>query len=163
MLALSRVGLSLNKSASGLALARPTLGLARPMVRGLRTTQPPGGIIGTVNDAYVAPPPSKMHGSYHWTAERLVSVGLVPLVVAPFLTGTSTLLDSSLAGLLLYHCYVGFQSCVIDYIPDRVYGIYHKVALWLLTLGTGVAGYGLYEIESKEGGLAPLVAKIWRA
>ncbi|CAK7901396.1 mitochondrial inner membrane protein Shh4p [[Candida] anglica] len=154
MLALSRVGLSSR------AAVRPAM-----LIRGFKTIpQPPGHIVGTVNDAYVPPPPSKSAGSYHWTSERIVAVGMVPLVLAPFLTGTSSVLDSSLAAALLYHCHAGFQSCIIDYIPKRVYGPYHNYAVYLLTFGTGVAGYGLYEIESKEEtGLSTILSKLWNA
>lgn len=157
MLALSRVGLLSQKSVAT-SFFKPAL------IRGIKTIpQPPGHIVGTVNDAYIPPKPSKSHGSYHWTAERAVAVGLLPLVLTPLFTGTSTLLDSSLSGLLLYHCYAGFQACIIDYIPKRVYGSIHNYAMYLLTFGTGVAGYGLYEIESKEGGITSVISKVWRA
>ncbi|CAK9438667.1 uncharacterized protein LODBEIA_P28910 [Lodderomyces beijingensis] len=134
------------------------------LIRSIKTIpQPPGFIVGTVNDAYVPPKPHKLEGSLHWTAERLVSIGLVPLTLAPLFTGASTLVDSTLSALLLYHCYAGFQSCIIDYIPKRVYGAYHNYAMYLLTLGTAVAGYGVYEIEKKEGGLCHIVGKVWAA
>ncbi|CUM63086.1 uncharacterized protein PRCAT00000651001 [Priceomyces carsonii] len=147
----------------GLSATRPVL--FRPaLIRGIKTIpQPPGNIVGTVNDAYVTPPPHKLEGSLHWTAERLVAVGLVPLTLAPFLTGTSTMVDSTLSALLLAHCYIGFQACIYDYIPARVYGPYHSYAMWLLTFGTGVAGYGLYQIEKKEDGLSGIISKVWKA
>lgn len=147
---LSRVGLN--------RTLRPSL------IRGIKTIpQPPGYIVGTVNDAYVPPPPHKLEGSLHWTSERIVAIGLVPLTVAPFLSGTLTLVDSTLGAFLLYHCFTGFQSCITDYIPKRVYGAYHNYAMYLLTLGTGVAGYGLYEIETKEDGLSGIISKLWKA
>ncbi|KAI5961718.1 SDH4 [Candida margitis] len=134
------------------------------LIRGIKTIpQPPGFIVGTVNDAYVGPKPHKLEGSYHWTLERLVSAGLVPLVLAPMLTGASTFVDSTLSALLLYHCYAGFQSCIIDYIPKRVYGSWFNYAMYLLTFGTGVAGYGIYEIEKKEGGVSTIISKLWKA
>lgn len=134
------------------------------LVRGIKTIpQPPGYVVGDVNQPYQAPPPKKMEGSLHWTLERIVCVGILPLTVAPFLSGVSTLVDSTMSALLLYHCYSGFQSCIIDYIPMRVYGAYHKAAMYLLALGTGVAGYGIYKIEKKEGGLFPVIAKVWKA
>lgn len=125
--------------------------------------QPPGHIVGTVNDAYVPPPAHKTHGSIHWTSERIVAAGLVPLLIAPFLTGATTLLDSSLSVVLLYHSFTGFQACIIDYIPKRVYGAYHNYAMYLLTLGTGVAGYGVYQMEKKDGGLIGMVSGLWKA
>ncbi|EGW34971.1 uncharacterized protein SPAPADRAFT_58095 [Spathaspora passalidarum NRRL Y-27907] len=150
----SRIGL--NQSAR--LLIKPAL------IRGIKTIpQPPGYIVGTVNDAYVPPPPSKSEGSLHWTAERIVAVGMVPLVLAPLTTGTTTLLDSAMSSLLLFHCFAGFQSCIIDYIPKRVYGAYHTYCMWLLMGGTAFAGYGIYEIEKKEGGISNVVSKLWKA
>jgi len=150
----TRVGLNTSRT----ALFRPAL------IRGIKTIpQPPGHIVGTVNDAYIPPKPHKLEGSLHWTSERIVTIGMVPLVLAPFITGTSTVIDSSMSALLLYHCYAGFQACIIDYIPARVYGAYHSYAMYLLTFGTGVAAYGVYEIETKDGGFAGLLSKVWKA
>lgn len=147
----------------GLTTARQSL-LRPGLIRGIKTIpQPPGYIVGSVNDAYVPPKATKMEGSLHWTSERLVAIGLVPLVLSPFLTGASTVVDSTMSAFILYHCYTGFQSCIIDYIPKRVYGSLYNVTMYLLTFGTGVAGYGLYQIESKEGGVSTIVSKLWKA
>lgn len=133
-------------------------------IRGIKTIpQPPGYVVGSVNDAYVSPKPSKSHGSIHWSTERAVSVAMVPLALAPFITGATTLVDSSLAAFTLLHCYIGFQSCIIDYIPERVYGAYHHYAMYLLTFGSGVAAYGIYDIEKKEGGITNIISKLWKA
>ncbi|CAN3355577.1 succinate dehydrogenase [ubiquinone] cytochrome b small subunit, mitochondrial [Diutina catenulata] len=151
-----RVGLA--KAALKPASLRPVLS------RGIKTIpQPPGGVVGGPNDAYVPPPADKMHGSLHWTAERAVAIGLIPLTIYPFFNPACSIVDSSLCSLMLYHCYTGFQSCIIDYIPKRVYGGLHNAAMYLLLFGTGVAGYGIYEIEKKEGGVAGIIAKLWKA
>lgn len=158
---MSKLGLGITKQ----ALSSSSGCIYKPMlIRGIKTIpQPPGFVVGTVNDAYVPPKPSKAHGSYHWTAERAVAIGLVPFCGIPAITGASTTVDSIMAGLLLYHSYVGFQSCIIDYIPKRVYGSYHNYAMYLLTFGTGVAAYGVYEIENKEGGITTILSKLWKA
>lgn len=137
----------------------------RPVLaRGINTIpQPPGGVVGDANDAYVPPPPDKAHGSLHWTFERVVALGLVPVTLYPFINPACSIVDTSLCTLLLFHCYTGFQLCIIDYIPKRVYGGLHNAAMYLLMFGTGVAGYGVYEMEKKDGGLAPLIAKLWKA
>lgn len=125
--------------------------------------QPPGNIIGTVNDAYVPPKPNKLHGSLHWTFERIVVLGMTPLIVAPFITGTSPF-DGAMCALLLYHCYAGFQSCIIDYIPKRVFGSMHTAAMALLTFGTLLSGYGVYKIENEEkDGVWGILTKLWKA
>ncbi|CCH45610.1 Succinate dehydrogenase [ubiquinone] cytochrome b small subunit, mitochondrial [Wickerhamomyces ciferrii] len=123
--------------------------------------QPPGYIIGTVNDAYISPHASKTHGSLHWTVERIIAIGLVPLATVPFITGSfAPVLDSILATSVLAHSWIGFQACIIDYIPKRVYGKQHDYAMYLLSLGTLIASYGIYLIE-KDVGLTGLIAKIW--
>ncbi|GBL50993.1 membrane anchor subunit of succinate dehydrogenase, Sdh4 [Candidozyma auris] len=157
MLSLTRMGL-----ASQRQLLRPSLLQA---ARSIKTIpQPPGNIVGTVNDAYQPPKPAKSHGSAHWTAERAIAIGLVPLIGASFVSGPSMVLDSTLSAFLLAHSWVGFQSCIIDYIPKRVYGAYHNYAMYLLTFGTGVAAYGVYEIEKREeGGVTGIVAKLFTA
>ncbi|KAH3670407.1 hypothetical protein OGAPHI_000922 [Ogataea philodendri] len=148
--------------------AKPTTSIRPLASRGLfikTIPQPPGNIVGTVNDAYVPPPPTKSHGSWHWTGEKIVTIGMAPLVLTPFVTGTAyPLADSIMGTLLLYHCYAGFESCIIDYIPLRVYGIWHKAAMGLLGLGTLIAGYGIYVIEKTEQeGLVGIVKKLWTA
>lgn len=157
MLSLSRVGLAART-------VKLSMFVKPAMIRGIKTIpQPPGNIVGTVNDAYVGPKPDPSHGSRHWTAERIVAISLVPLTAAPFITGATTATDSILSSLLLYHCYTGFQSCIIDYIPARVYGPYHNYAMYALLFGTGVAGYGIYEIEKKEGGVTSIISRVFKA
>ncbi|ODV85845.1 hypothetical protein CANARDRAFT_27927 [[Candida] arabinofermentans NRRL YB-2248] len=125
--------------------------------------QPPGNIIDTVNEAYVAPPPHKLHGSVHWTSERLVTVLMAPLMITPMIAGTTyPLADGIMGTLLMYHCYAGFQSCITDYIPLRVYGVWHKAAMGLLAFGTLVGVYGVYIIETTEKeGLVGIAKRLW--
>lgn len=126
--------------------------------------QPPGYIVGTVNDAYIPPKPSKSHGSLHWTAERVASIALVPFTVIPFVTGSfAPVLDAAFSTTILVHSFIGFQACIIDYIPARVYGKAHDYAMYLLSFGTLVAAYGIYVIESKDVGLTGLIKKVWCA
>jgi succinate dehydrogenase hydrophobic anchor subunit len=124
--------------------------------------QPPGHIVGDVNDPVPTIDPDHYHGSYHWTYERLVAITMVPLSITPFVSSTPyPILDAILSTLILVHANAGFQSCIIDYIPKRVYGVWHKLAMGLLTMGTCVGLYGIYEIETKDEGLTTLVKKLW--
>lgn len=125
--------------------------------------QPPGHIVGTVNEASAVPAADHFHGSYHWSYERAIAVSLVPLTIAPFVSPMVDypLLDSLLSSLILLHSHIGFQSCIIDYIPKRVYGIWHKLAMSLLTLGTSVSLYGIYLMETTDNGLTSLIGKIF--
>ena len=49
------------------------------------------------------------------TNNRLVSVALIPVTIAPFAAGAlNPLLDGTLIGLTLIHSYIGFQY---DFLP----------------------------------------------
>ncbi|QPG74909.1 hypothetical protein FOA43_002247 [Brettanomyces nanus] len=165
MLAFSRLGLSVPLRSAFRPALRPVL-ISALTTRSLfvkTITQPPGDIIGTVNEAYVVPTPNKFTGSRAWTMERLAVVAMTPLMLAPFIAGSAYApLDAAMSTLLLYHCYAGFESCIIDYIPARVYGVWHSVAMGLLALGSLFAGCGIYVIETtEEEGLFGLCKKLW--
>ncbi|KAI1174802.1 CybS-domain-containing protein [Nemania sp. FL0916] len=131
-----------------------------------RSLLPPGPqvIKGTVNDAVPVPDPKPTHGSYHWTFERLIAAGLVPLTVAPFATGSlNPATDAILCALLLVHSHAGFQSIIIDYVPSRRYPGAAKASLWLLNIATVLAGIGLYEFETNDVGVTETVRRVWSA
>ena len=70
----------------------------------------PQKIIGTTNDPVPVPDPDYAHGSYHWSFERIVSAGLIPLTIAPFAAGSlNPLTDSILCALLVVHSHIGFE------------------------------------------------------
>jgi succinate dehydrogenase (ubiquinone) membrane anchor subunit len=112
-------------------------------------------------------------------AIRFLSLGLVPLTVAPFIGGSlSPILDATLCTTLLLHCHIGFDACITDYFPKwQVPGLYN-VMVWLLRAATVLTGVGLYEFETSELsrptmvwrltaaddiGLTGAIAKIWKA
>ncbi|OTB05728.1 hypothetical protein M426DRAFT_319709 [Hypoxylon sp. CI-4A] len=131
-----------------------------------RSLLPPGPqvIKGSVNDPAYVPEPSPTHGSYHWTFERLVAAGIIPLTVAPF-AGSSLNpgFDAILCSLLLVHCHLGFQSVLIDYIPISRYPKSRKASIWLLNAATVLVGVGLYEFETNDVGLTEAVKRVWKA
>ncbi|ODV67550.1 hypothetical protein HYPBUDRAFT_196546 [Hyphopichia burtonii NRRL Y-1933] len=126
--------------------------------------QPPGFIVDTVNEPYKPPQSDPYEGSYHWAYERMVSTALVPLLMVPFIGGVNhPIIDATFCVTLLVHCQSGFKACIIDYIPKRVYGIWHGVACKLLSLGTFVGLYGIYLLETTSNGLFDLIASLWGA
>ncbi|KAF4343191.1 mitochondrial succinate dehydrogenase subunit D [Fusarium beomiforme] len=127
---------------------------------------PPGPqrIEGGVNDPAPIPEPNAAHGSYHWTFERLLAAGLVPLTVAPFAAGSlNPTLDAILCSVLLLHSHMGFQQVVIDYIPSRTYPGLRKLFNWLLNIATVLVGVGLYEFETNDVGITEAVRRVWKA
>ena len=67
-------------------------------------------INGGPNEPVPIIPPNPVHGSYHWAFERLVTIGLIPLTIAPFAAGSlNPLLDGIFCGLILLHSHIGFQ------------------------------------------------------
>ncbi|KAH9897564.1 CybS-domain-containing protein [Xylariomycetidae sp. FL2044] len=131
-----------------------------------RNLLPPGPqvIKGTVNDPAPVPDPAPTHGSYHWTFERCVAAGLIPLSVAPFAAGSlNPTTDAILCSLILVHSHLGFQSILIDYVPNGRYPKSRKATMWLLNAATVIAGIGLYEFETNDVGLTEAVKRIWKA
>lgn len=126
--------------------------------------QPPGFVVGTVNEAYTPPEANFYEGGHHWSYERVVAGALVPLTIAPFILGTEIpMIDTIFSVTVLAHSHMGLKSCIIDYIPKRVYGVWHKLASKLLTLGSCVGLYGIYVMETTLGGLFELLKALWSA
>ena len=125
--------------------------------------QKPGGVSGTANDSSYMPPENKTQGSYHWIVERGLSFAVLPLTAVPLVTvgPVSTFIDTFLSLVLLGHCHIGFQSCIIDYISERVYGKVHYYAMYLLSLGSFLSLIGIYKLESQEAGLIGSLKSLW--
>ncbi|KAI6001836.1 mitochondrial inner membrane protein [Pisolithus albus] len=127
----------------------------------------PGGPIykGTVNDPTTFPPPSKMHGSHHWSFERLLAASLVPMTAAAFVTSGSSYpaLDGIFGVSLVMHSHIGFDCMLVDYLHPRKFpflGNFMKWTLRTMTLGVLV---GVYQFNTNDIGLTELIAKAWKA
>jgi len=124
----------------------------------------PQVIQGTANDAAPVKPADPTHGSYHWTFERLISAGLVPLTIAPFAAGSlNPAMDAILCGAILIHSHIGFESVIIDYLPSKRVPVTRAIFWWGLRLATVVVGVGLYEFETNDVGVTEAVKRIWKA
>ncbi|KIX07587.1 uncharacterized protein Z518_02240 [Rhinocladiella mackenziei CBS 650.93] len=131
-----------------------------------RMILPPGPqvIEGGVNQPAPFPKNDPLHGSYHWTFERVLSVGLVPLTITPFATGSlSPALDAALIFTLIVHSHLGFQSVIIDYIPIKRYPTARKLFMWALNLGTIAVAVGFYEFETNDVGVTEAMKRLWKA
>ncbi|KAF2401607.1 CybS-domain-containing protein [Trichodelitschia bisporula] len=172
---LSRNASSLGPAARASLLPQVRAGLVRDALPASRAgfhatgakailTPLPETIQGTVNDPAPVPPPSPLHGSYHWTFERLLAVGLVPLTVAPFIGGSlNPAMDAVLCAALVIHSHTGFTSCITDYIPTWRMPKIRKACDWLLKFATVIAGVGLYSFETNDIGLTAAIARVWKA
>lgn len=117
-----------------------------------------------VNDPAPVPHPSPSHGSYHWTFERLIAVGMIPLTVAPFAAGSlNPATDAILCATVLIHSHIGFESCVIDYFPVKEYPGLRMFFWWGLRAATLVVAVGLYEFETNDVGLTEAIKRVWTA
>ncbi|BCS26201.1 CybS family protein [Aspergillus puulaauensis] len=124
----------------------------------------PQSIHGTLNDPAPIPTPHPSHGSYHWTFERAVAVGLIPLTIAPFAAGSlNPTTDAILCSLIILHSHVGFQASIIDYFPARRVPKTASFLNWLLRGFTLTTAVGLYELETNDVGLTETVKRIWKA
>ncbi len=110
------------------------------------------------------PSPSPSHGSYHWTFDRLIAAGLVPLTVAPFAAGSlNPTMDAVLCAALLVHSHVGFQAMIIDYVPKWRFPMARRLCMWALNAATALVGIGLYEFETNDVGMVEAGKRIWKA
>lgn len=56
-----------------------------------------------------------------------------------------------------------FNSCITDYISERVYGVWHKYAMYMLGLGSAVSLFGIYKLETENDGVVGLVKSLWHS
>ncbi|KAK0546962.1 membrane anchor subunit of succinate dehydrogenase, Sdh4 [Tilletia horrida] len=121
-------------------------------------------IEGTVNEPTKFPPPSPSHGSYHWTLERSLSIGLVPLIAAGAVKhGASGILDGALALTLVVHSHIGFDACLQDYLHKRKYPIAGPIGAWVLRAATVGTLVGIYEFQTNDVGFTEVISKLWTA
>ncbi|KAJ5858651.1 hypothetical protein N7534_003928 [Penicillium rubens] len=113
-----------------------------------------------LNDPAPIPETHPSEGSYHWSFERLVCVGLVPLSFAPFAAGSlNPVMDAILCSLLVAHSHIGFQAAIVDYFPLP----FRATCNWLLRAFTLTTAVGLYEFETNDVGVTEALRRIWTA
>jgi succinate dehydrogenase (ubiquinone) membrane anchor subunit len=103
---------------------------------------------------------SKVHGSYHWTLERAISIATIPATAAAFIVGPHPIVDLSLGIIIPLHCHYGFETILTDYYPPHRAKM-GNAFLWILRISTGLALYGCYHFNTHDVGLVALVQKLW--
>ena len=108
-------------------------------------------------------PVDKMHGSYHWQLERILSVAVLPLCVIPLVTGPSKTVDFLLGFLMPLHCHLGFGQIITDYFNKRKIGSMGS-GLLVATLyaATALTTYGLYQFNTNDIGITEFVKRLWQ-
>lgn len=128
-----------------------------------------------MNEPTTFPPANRSHGSYHWTFERLLAAGLVPLTGAAFVTSGSPtpLLDGLLGISLIVHSHIGvrflttlpdflnlmcsawgiqFDSILVDYLHKRKFPMLGPLFTWALRLTSVAVGVGVYQFNTNDIG-----------
>ncbi|CAO3609673.1 unnamed protein product [Cunninghamella echinulata] len=147
-------------------LASPTI---RSTARMMAIRQQPMGLVKihssvpTQINAVTTPPPNSLHGSYHWDAERALSLALVPLVGSQFAFGASPVTDTLLGVVLPLHIHFGFDSCVTDYFNARKAPVLSKFMNAALYASTAATLVGCYQFNTHDIGLTELIARAWTA
>lgn len=103
------------------------------------------------------------HGAFHWNMERAAAMTLIPLVSTQFVYGAHPVVDGLLGVVLPYHIYMGFDSCITDYIPKRVYPRLHKAANYTLAGSTGLVMWGCYEFNTNDVGITEFLQRFFCA
>ncbi|KAL8962926.1 MAG: hypothetical protein Q9193_000741 [Seirophora villosa] len=151
------------------SLQRPALNT--PVIASFHTSSqrrilPPGPQVmeGGVNDPAPVPEPSPTHGSYHWVFERAMSAALIPLTIAPFAAGTlNPVMDAILCAGIIIHSHIGFQSVIIDYVPDKRLPKTRALFWWGLRAATLLVAVGFFEFETNDVGLTEAIKRVWTA
>ncbi|TFL05093.1 CybS-domain-containing protein [Pterulicium gracile] len=119
---------------------------------------------GTVNDPTTFPTPNRTH-VHHWSFERLLSAGLVPITGAAFAVSSTSypVLDAILGASMVIHSHMGFDQIVVDYVHHRKFPILGPTANWTLRAVTVGVLVGVYQFNTNDIGLTELIVRTWTA
>ncbi|KAI9476081.1 MAG: CybS-domain-containing protein [Benjaminiella poitrasii] len=103
------------------------------------------------------------YGAHHWNMERASAITLIPLISTQFIYGAHPIVDGLMGVVLPYHIYMGFDSCITDYIPKRNYPRLHRLANWTLMGSTGLVMWGCYEFNTNDIGFTEFLQRLFTA
>ncbi|KAI8333764.1 CybS-domain-containing protein [Blakeslea trispora] len=102
-------------------------------------------------------------GAHHWNLERASAVALIPLFSTSLMYGAHPISDGLLGVVLPYHIYMGFDACIADYIPKRVYPRLHRASNWANGISTGLVMWGCYEFNTNDIGITEFMQRLFAA
>ncbi|OMJ10154.1 Succinate dehydrogenase [ubiquinone] cytochrome b small subunit, mitochondrial [Smittium culicis] len=97
------------------------------------------------------------------TISRMMSAALVPILGVSFLYGPQPINDLLLGIVFPIHAYIGISSSITDYTHKRRYPKLNFLFTWMLNIGTLIALYGCWVINTTDVGLTAFVQKLWNA
>ncbi|KAI8141735.1 CybS-domain-containing protein [Fennellomyces sp. T-0311] len=103
------------------------------------------------------------YGTFHWTLERASAIALIPLFSTQLIYGAHPICDGLLGMVVPYHCYLGFDACITDYIQKRNYPRMNRFANWTNFGLTGLVMWGCFEFNTNEIGLTEFIQRMWTA
>lgn len=72
-------------------------------------------------------------------------------------------MDAIFCSAVLLHSHMGFQQCIIDYVPKKKHPSLRKFTWWALNVATLTVGVGLYEFETNDVGVTEAIKRVWKA
>ncbi|KAL8694591.1 MAG: hypothetical protein Q9218_000773 [Villophora microphyllina] len=109
-------------------------------------------------------PPYQNHRPHTAAIIGTMSAALIPLTIVPFAAGSlNPIMDAILCAGLIIHSHIGFQSVIIDYVPDKRLPKIRAMLWWGLRLATLTVAIGFFEFETNDVGLTEGIKKIWFA
>lgn len=106
---------------------------------------------------------NRMHGSYHWMYERILSGASLATITYGVIAGPSNALDVALSVVLPLHCHIGFQTIIDDYLPKRKFGAVFNVAKGSLLVATALTLYGAYKFNTENVGISEAISQLWKS
>uniref|UniRef100_A0A8C4Q935 Succinate dehydrogenase [ubiquinone] cytochrome b small subunit n=1 Tax=Eptatretus burgeri TaxID=7764 RepID=A0A8C4Q935_EPTBU len=100
---------------------------------------------------------TKSHASRHWVAERGVSIGLLGLGAAAFVSPGGAV-DYALAATLVLHSYWGVQQLITDYVHTPGGTRFSSMLLQLMAAATFAS---LCSFNYNDVGICRAVAMLW--
>ncbi|KAI8880795.1 CybS-domain-containing protein [Backusella circina FSU 941] len=100
-------------------------------------------------------------GAFHWNMERATAITLIPLISTQFVYGAHPIVDGLLGVVLPYHIYMGFDSCITDYIQKRNFPRLHKAANWANFGTMGLVMWGCFEFNTNDVGMTEFIQRLW--